>query len=72
MLRLGKKQWIIVAGSLLVLGSGLGVLAWLDLEAAKAYLDFAGSFGWKAIAAVSGGAALGDGLRAIANGKKAG
>jgi hypothetical protein len=54
----GRKQWIVIGGGLVILGSGLGALAFLDLDAAKAFLDFAGSFGWKVIVGATGSAAV--------------
>lgn len=54
----GRNQWIVIVGGLVVLGIGLGSLFWLDLDAAKEFLNFAGSFGWKVITGALGGSAL--------------
>jgi len=62
----GRKQWIVVGGGAVILFAGLAALFTLDLEAAKAFLDFAGSFGWKVIVGATGSAALADGAKAIA------
>lgn len=54
----GRNQWIVIVGGLVTLGAGLFAVGSMPLDAAQAFLDFAGPFSWKVIVgavAASGG-----------------
>ena len=63
----GRNQWIVIVGGLAVLAAGFGAMIALGIEAGKAFLDFAGSFGWKVIVGATGGSAV---IKAAASLKK--
>jgi hypothetical protein len=70
-MKFGKKQWIVIIISMLVLVGGAVMLHTLPLEAAQTWLDFAGDYSWKAVAFITAAPAVGVAAQAIAERKRA-
>jgi hypothetical protein len=54
----GRNQVIFIAGCAVVLFGSTLVLAWLEPEQAKMWIDFAPDFAWKSLTTLIGGSAL--------------